>query len=334
MSRVFQRLLRKSALFVCAAAASAGLLASSVQAQNNVSFGMRPRYNGVPGAGSNIVFYNLPASGSIYAGPVNSSFDLTAQVSGSGTETASAFGLIATVGGTGQVVFNPAAIVGDANNLGNATNPSPSFPVNSSFDLRFANTGINDPALGNREIDIIALEEIALQNNTVTNGDGIASIPVQIAAGATGSFNVAFNVSTNYTGFVKTISENNTQFLTNPGAFPHAGGTIEVRQSKRGDMNGDSFLDGEDIAPYISLLTNVPAFQANNPWLQTFYISDFNQDTFIDGEDIQGFINALAGIGGSPSPSAVPEPSSVLLSTAAITMFSCFIGAKRLRRRR
>jgi hypothetical protein len=315
MSRVLKRLLRKSALFVCAAAASAGLLASSAEAQNNVSFGMRPRYNGVPGAGSNIVFYNLPASGSIYAGPVNSSFDLTAQVSGSGTETASAFGLIATVSGTGEVVFNPAAIVGDANNLGNATNPSPSFPVNSSFDLRFANTGVNNPALGNREIDIIALEQVALQNNTVTNGDGIASVPVQIAAGATGTYTVAFNVSTNYTGFVKTISENNTQFLTNPGAFPHAGGTIEVRRSRKGDLNGDNAINFADIGGFVGTLSSVPTFQSQFPWLQAAYISDVNEDNATNFADIGGFVALLANP--PPSPTAVPEPGTLSLIVVA-----------------
>jgi hypothetical protein len=331
MSRVFQRLLRKGALFVCAAAASAGLLASSAEAQNNVSFGMRPRYNGVPGAGSNIVFYNLPASGSIYAGPVNSSFDLTAQVSGSGTETAAAFGLIATVSGTGQVVFNPPAIVGDANNLGNATNPSPSFPINSSFDMRFANTGVNNPSLGNREIDIIALEQVALQNNTVTNGDGIASIPVQIAAGATGSYTVAFNVSTNYTGFVKTISQDNTQFLTNPGAFPHAGGTIEVRRSRKADMNGDGNINSADIGGFIVALNGVANFSSQFPWLQAGYISDLNEDGNTNSADIGGFIAQLNNP--SPSPSAVPEPSSLaLLAIAGIAAAGAYARRRRVTR--
>lgn len=329
MSRVSQPVLRRCVWLACAALAVVALASSSAWAQNQISFGVRPRYNGIPNAGSNLVFYNLPASGSVYAGPVNAAFDLTALVSGTGTETASGFGLIGTVGGTGQVVFNPPVAVGDENTLGNAQNTA--FPINSSFDLRFANTGIQGG--GTQEVDIVAIEEVALQNNTVTNGDGIASIPVQIAGGATGTFNVAFNVSTNYTGFVKTISQNETQFLTNPGSFPHVGGTIEVRESRRADLNGDSLVDGEDIAPFVSALLNTSSFQASNPWLQTFYISDFNQDQAIDGEDIQGFVNTLLGIGGSPvgSPAAVPEPCSLLLCVVGIGGLA--IARRHLRRR-
>jgi hypothetical protein len=253
----------------------------------------------------------LPSSGSIYAGPVNSSFDLFADVQGT-SETASAFGLIATVGGTGQVIFNPPVAVGDENTLGNSLNPA--FPINSSFDLRFANTGIQGG--GTQEIDVVALEQVALQNNTITDGDGIASIPIRIAGGTTGTFNVAFNLSTNFTGFVKTVSLNNTQFLTDPAAFPHTTGTIEVRQSRKGDINGDSFLDGEDIAPFISVLSSPSAYQTANPWLQVNYISDGLEDGLIDGEDIQPFVNILSGGGGSPA--AIPEPSTYVLALLGI----------------
>lgn len=313
MSRVFQPVLRRSAGLAIAALGIAGVLASSAAAQNEIAFGVRPIYNGVPGAGPNLVYYNLPASGSVYAGAVNTHFDLTALVNGSGTETASAFGLIATVSGTGQVVFNPPAIVNDANNLGGALNPSPSFNTNNSFDIRYANTGIQTGT--SREIDIVALEEIALQNNTVTNGDGIASIPIQIGGGVTGTYNVVFDVSPNYTGFVKTIALNNTQFLTNAAALPHVGGTIEVKQSVRGDMNGDSFVDGRDVQGFVDVFLDIGAFQASHPWLQTLYIADFQVNGAVDGGDVQGFVDAFLGIGGSPgpSPAAVPEPSSVVL---------------------
>lgn len=311
MSRVFQPVLRKCVWLACAALAVAVLASSSAWAQNQISFGVRPRYNGIPNAGSNLVFYNLPASGSVYAGPVNASFDLTALVSGTGTETASAFGLIGTVGGTGEVVFNPPAAVGDENTLGNAQNAA--FPVNSSFDLRFANTGIQGG--GTQEIDIVALEEIALQNNTVTNGDGIASVPVQVAGGATGTFNVAFNVSTNYTGFVKTVSLNETQFLTNPGSFPHVGGTIEVRRSRKADMNGDVAINSADIGGFILALNGLSGFSNQFPWLQAAYISDVNEDGATNSADIGGFIAQLNNP--SPSPQAVPEPSSILLLGAA-----------------
>ncbi len=326
MTRVFQRVLLRGVGLAIAALASSAMLTSSTVAQENVSFGLRSPYNGVPNAGSNLVYYNLPASGSIYAGPVNSSFDLTAMVDGSGTETASAFGLIATVDGAGGVVFNPPAIVGDANNLGDASNGS--FPVNSSFDLRFANTGIQGGGL--QEIDVIALEEVALQNNAVTNGDGIASIPVQIAGGTTGTFNVAFNLSTNFTGFVKTVALDDTQFLTNPGAFPHVGGTIEVRRSRKGDLNGDQAINFADIGGFVGTLSSVANFQAQFPWLQASYISDINEDGPTNFADIGGFVALLANP--PPSPAAVPEPGALsLLAAAAMTVLG---GGYVVRRRR
>jgi hypothetical protein len=219
--------------------------------------------------------------------------------------------VIATVAGTGEVVFNPPAIVGDANNLGTSLNNA--FPVNSSFDFRYADLGKQGG--GAQEIDIIGLEQVALQNNTVNNGDGLVSVPFQVAAGATGSFNVAFNVSTNYTGFAKTIAINNTQFLTNPASFPHVGTTIEVRASRRGDMNGDSFADSEDIPGFIAALTSITTFEGNFPWLQARYVSDFNQDTFVDSEDIPGLV---AAFGGAPSPATVPEPSTVVLAVLGV----------------
>lgn len=309
MSRVFQPVLRKSVGLAFAAMAAASLLVSSAAAQNNMFFGVRPKYNGVPNAGSNIVFYNLPTSG-LHAGTVDSSFDLFAQVDGTLSEDVSAFGVIATVAGTGEVVFNPPAIVNDENNLGNALNSS--FPVNSSFDLRFAQTGIQGG--GAQEVDIIALVETGGANATVTNGDGIATIPVQIAAGAVGTFNVNFNLSSNYSGFVRTISLNETEILSNPGAFPTVAGTIEVRESRKGDINGDGLLDGEDITPFISVLSDPVAYQNANPWLQATYIADGFEDGLIDGEDIQPFINILSG----GSPAAVPEPNTCLLAVLGI----------------
>lgn len=328
MSRVFQPVLRRCVWLACAALAVVALASSSAWAQNQISFGVRPRYNGIPNAGSNLVFYNLPASGSVYAGPVNAAFDLTALVSGTGTETASGFGLIGTVGGTGEVIFNPPVAVGDENTLGNATNPFPGFNINTSFDLRFANTGIQGG--GTQEVDIVAIEEVALQNNTVTNGDGIASIPVQIAGGATGMFNVAFNVSTNYTGFVKTISQNETQFLTNPGSFPHVGGTIEVRRSRKADMNGDVAINSADIGGFILALNGLSGFSNQFPWLQAAYISDVNEDGATNSADIGGFIAQLNNP--SPSPQAVPEPSSIiLLGVAGVCGLAAYYRRRRCR---
>jgi hypothetical protein len=331
MMRVLKTVLIRSLATAALAATVAAGLTSNASAEN-VSFGTRPQFNGVPNANGNIVVYNLPSSG-IYAGPVNTSFDLTARVQGGdGIETAAGFGLIASVSPVGAapadgLVFNPPAIVGDANNLGAATNGT-GFAINNSFDYRFANT--NAQGGGNHEIDITAFEQVALQNNTVTDGDGIAAIPIQVAAGTIGNYNVAFNVSENYTGFVKTIAVNNTQFLTNAGAFPHVGATVEVRRSRKADMNGDVSVNSADIGGFILALNSVSNFQSQFPWLQTAYIGDINEDGNINSADIGGFIGQINNP--SPSPSAVPEPSTFVLGGIAIAISGIGWARRRVRK--
>jgi hypothetical protein len=304
MSRLFQPAQRRCGWLALAAVAVSGLLGSAANAAE-VAFGVWPIYNGAPNAGSNLVFYNLPTTGT-HAGPVNTQFDLRALVNGAGTETASAYGLIARLSGTGQVVFNPPPIGEVSNNLLPAKNPL--IEKNNSFDILYANTGVQSG--NNREIDIIGLETTQLQNNPVVNGDGLASIPIQIAAGATGNYNITFDLPTTYTGFVKTISASESQFLTNPTIHPHIAGVIEVRQSRRGDLNGDGAIDGLDISPFVQSLGNPATYQAARPWLQVNFITDANDDGVIDGLDIQPFVQIL---GQSGSPSAVPEPSSILI---------------------
>jgi hypothetical protein len=322
MSRLFQPAQRRCGWLAFATFAVSGLLVSSAGA-NEIAFGVGSIYNGAPDAGSNLVFYNLPTTGP-YAGAVNSYFDLRAFVNpNTGTETASGFGLIARLSGTGEVVFNPPVVGDEENNLTPAMNPTTT--KNNSFDILYATTGVQT---GNsREIDVIGIEEVALQNNLVTNGDGLASLPIQIGAGVTGTYNVTFDLpnpgSTDFTGFVKTISSSETQFLTNPTVHPHVVGTIEVRQSRVGDLDGSGAIDSFDISPFVQALGSPAEYKSARPWLQVDYIADIDQGGSIDSFDIQPFVQLLGQQG---SPAAIPEPGSVVL---ALCGFAGLLAANR-----
>jgi hypothetical protein len=117
--------------------------------------------------------------------------------------------------------------------------------------------------------------------------------------------------------------------LTNPLGFPNANQNIIVRNSRRGDMNGDGAANFADIGGFVSVLgaNGVANYKAQNPWLQVAYISDFNADLATNFADIGGFVASLSG---APSPAAVPEPSTVAL----LCMAGVGIGAAAYRRRR
>jgi hypothetical protein len=140
---------------------------------------------------------------------------------------------------------------------------------------------------------------------------------------------MTYSASNTYTGFV----DSDLVVHTDATVFPHTAGTVVVRQSLVGDMNGDGAVDGEDIDPFIQTLFDLEGFQSSRPWIQALYISDFKVDGSIDGEDIDGFIESL--FAGSPAasaagPTAVPEPSAIVLAVLG----AAGLGIARLRRRR
>jgi hypothetical protein len=111
---------------------------------------------------------------------------------------------------------------------------------------------------------------------------------------------------------------NNAGQIAAFGANP-AGATHAVLLTLVGDMNGDGYVDGNDIAGFVLALTDPNAYLAAYPnmTLQDMTIrGDINDDGYVDGNDIASFVDLL--VNGSASPAAgpaaaVPEPSSFLL---------------------
>jgi hypothetical protein len=303
-----------------ALAISIGSCVSTANAQGELgAFATRPSYNNVPDLAnpgsfaSHIVFYNLPSSSSIYAGPSGGFFDLTARVSGDGTMGAAGFGLRALLDGNGEVVFNPAPISGGTNPPNNIPySLNPGFTQNSALDIMYG--VINVQGGGNRSLGIVALNDLAATNVTITNGDGLAAVPMSIADGAQGLFHVTFENDPTYTGFTNAAG----QVVTDPAQFPHQTGLIEIRRSIPGDMNGDGAVNQGDVGLFMSAITDPNGFKQQYPWLQTDYIADFNEDRLININDLPGFQQAV-----------IPEPATVL--TAII---GALIGVRIHRRRR
>jgi hypothetical protein len=284
---------------------------SSAHAQGELgAFGARPSYNNVPdlvnpgNSASHIVFYSLPnpaTSTSIYAGPCGAFFDMFARVSGDGTMGAAGFGLISLLDGDGEIVFDPAPIAGGPsppNNVPYSLNPS--FPRNSSLDIMY---GVkNTQGGGDRSFGLIALNDVAATNVTISDGDGLAAVRVLIAGGAVGMFHVSFGDNPATTGFTNAAG----QVVTDPALFPHATGLIEIRPSVPGDMNGDGLANQGDVGLFLAAIDNPAGFKQQYPWLQTDYIADFNEDRLINAGDLPGFQQAV-----------IPEPATVSLALAA-----------------
>jgi hypothetical protein len=272
-------------------------------------------------AANNIIVYNLPASGSIYAGPASGSFNVLAQVTGGPVQVAG-YGVIMTLPNGGPVNFNITALPasGTPNNIPNST-VSQNLLLDDIILGDTAVPGQTGPSLG-----VVGLHGVANANVNVANGDGLFNVPFQVAGGATGSFTLGMALGGNdFSGF----AQSNGTVLTNPNGFPNANQTIIVRNSRRGDMNGDGNTNSADIGGFISVLNNgVTAYSNQFPWLQVRYISDFDQSNATNSADIGGFIAALNGAP-SPGPTAVPEPSTL----AMMCVGGALIGVASLRRR-
>jgi hypothetical protein len=275
------------------------------------------------------VLYNLPSTA------VDSFFDVFATVSSPGTVGVSGYSLIATSSGAG-LTFNPPAINEAVplppNNLDPALNHS--FPVNTGVDVVYGIVNVPNQPAANMSLGVSALYSTAGSNTTLANNDGLLSVPIRAGAGVTGTFNVTFDLDNTYTGFFNAARAN----LTNAANFPHVSGVVEVRQSRRGDLNGDGFVNGLDINNFVASLINVNNFQASAPWLHALYIADFGgtggvstPDGFVNGLDINGFVAAL--IAGSPSaPVAVPEPATISLLISAVACGGVMALVRRRRR--
>jgi hypothetical protein len=322
------RFLSKSFLF---ATIGAMALAGQALAQTDISFKATPIYSGsqIPNNPSNqIVVYNLPATGP-HAGAATSSFNVQATIGGTGTRPVAGYGLIMALPGGAT---SPSFVVGTLPATGEPNNLN---PVNDDHVSVTQNTALSDSILGdldvpgvtpggNYTVGVVGLYLTSNTDTTLQHNDGLFSIPISVPAGATGSFELRMALGAGeYSGF----ANNAGTILTPSDAFPQANQTILVRQSRIGDINGDTAIDSFDIQPFVSLLGSIPNFKAARPWLQAEYIGDIDSNGAVDSFDIQPFV-ALLGAG-SP-PAAVPEPSTVALGAMGLVALL----AARFRRRK
>jgi hypothetical protein len=90
----------------------------------------------------------------------------------------------------------------------------------------------------------------------------------------------------------------------------------------RGDLNLDSQKTSADISLMMQALTNPGAFQANNKLsgMEFMAIADVNQDGQITNADLQALLLLLKTGGQSTNP--VPEPSGLVLMSAAVIVLA------------
>jgi hypothetical protein len=63
----------------------------------------------------------------------------------------------------------------------------------------------------------------------------------------------------------------------------------------RGDLNGDTLINGFDIEPFVLSLTDPSGFAAQHPFVLRACAADINRDGSIDGFDIEPFVQLLTG---------------------------------------
>jgi autotransporter-associated beta strand protein len=113
----------------------------------------------------------------------------------------------------------------------------------------------------------------------------------------------------------------------------------------RGDLTNDKSIDASDLTKLLQALTNIPAYEASNPYGRVLSGADFadladiNADGTVDNTDLQTLINDL--LSGTPLPavvlsgkataaSTVPEPST----WALLCLGSILLLPQKLQRRR
>jgi hypothetical protein len=226
------------------------------------------------------------------------------------------------------------------------------------MDIMYGVTG-PPPAPGATGIGITALNDVAGVNVTVSDNDGLAAIPVRVSAGtAHNGFqgpNIAVFPLTHgpgepaapapavFTGFVDAAGVPLTTLAD------HVNNVIEVRKAVISDFDGNGIIDSGDIDGFnIVLFGNPGDYEATYPWLTQVaaYVTDIGGDPgdpncmpdgFADSADIDGFNERIFNLGGpcatdpSPgaSPSAVPEPSSVMLSVLGLLGVAAMARRKR-----
>ena len=83
----------------------------------------------------------------------------------------------------------------------------------------------------------------------------------------------------------------------------------------RGDLNQDNHVNATDVTAMLTALTDINAYKAAHPTLDTFEASDIldvDKDGIVSNADLQGLLTTLKSGGGSVAP--VPEPASAELA--------------------
>jgi hypothetical protein len=92
-----------------------------------------------------------------------------------------------------------------------------------------------------------------------------------------------------------------------------------------GDMNGDYFVNQNDIPLFALALVDRPAYEAQYPNINVFEAGDINKDGALNGTDVQPLIPILIDDRTAPLPNpmtwnASPSGTPLALSMSAITM--------------
>jgi hypothetical protein len=97
--------------------------------------------------------------------------------------------------------------------------------------------------------------------------------------------------------------------------------TVSFMADLLGDLNGDGFVNNQDIAPFVLLLTDPSGYAAQFPFIAGEILGDINGDLTVNNQDIAPFVALLTGSRGMPDSgpefapllSLVPEPASLSL---------------------
>ena len=97
--------------------------------------------------------------------------------------------------------------------------------------------------------------------------------------------------------------------------------TVSFMADLLGDLNGDGFVNNQDIAPFVLLLTDPAGFAVQYPFIAGNILGDINGDSVVNNQDIAPFVALLTGARGVPDAdpqfapllALVPEPASLSL---------------------